>query len=484
MTLPIGNRYSTANEKIVKRTFHHSVPAFITIIFALCAIILIGNALSLYTNLQSLRNTNGWIEHSWAIKDRLKNVNVLIMDAESSLRGYYLSNDKTYLGPWQTAQQKIEPEFKAMAELLKDNPAQSKSLAELKALFDKRMQLLRQTLAAFNDGGLDQVMMLVKTAESRNTMDEIRLQVLIMEREENALLAARSDSFYQRYRIAIGVGVTINIIALLVLVLFYQLITRSFVKRLAAEREMRASNEHLEARVLARTEQLSILSRHLINVAEQEKAKLARELHDELGSNLTVLAMDISMVTEKVREIQPEVAERLQRAIITIKTTIGLKRRIIENLRPSILDTMGLAASLTEQASEFEKISNLKVNTDISEDFDTIDPSVAIALFRITQEALTNIAKYAQATQVWISLQAAGQGLRLLIADDGIGITAEALKKTKSHGVIGMRERMLLLGGDLTVTPAAKGRGTVVDAYLALNQSASEAESADSAGAG
>ncbi len=114
------------------------MPAFITIIFALCAVILAGNAISLYNNLLSLRNTNSWIEHSWDVKDRLKNVNVLIMDAESSLRGYYLSGNKTYLGPWLTAQKKIEPEFKAMAELLKDNPVQSKNLVELKALFDKK----------------------------------------------------------------------------------------------------------------------------------------------------------------------------------------------------------------------------------------------------------------------------------------------------------------------------------------------------------
>ncbi|WP_442783505.1 sensor histidine kinase [Collimonas fungivorans] len=133
---------------------------------------------------------------------------------------------------------------------------------------------------------------------------------------------------------------------------------------------------------------------------------------------------------------------------------------------------MGLAASLMEQASEFEKISSLQVNTDISDEFDKIDPSSAIALFRVAQEALTNIAKYAQATQVWISLRAADQGLRLLIADDGIGITAEALKKSKSHGVIGMRERMLLLGGNLTVTAAANGRGTVIDAYLPFNPAA------------
>jgi signal transduction histidine kinase len=453
----------------VKRILPPSLPAYITIVFALCAAILIGNAVSLYSNLQALRNTNTWIEHSWDIKDRLKNVNVLLMDAESSLRGYYLSNDKVYLGPWETAKNRIDQEFAALSTLLKDNPVQTKNLTELKTLFAKKMQLMAQGVAAFNDGGLDQIVMLAKIGEGRDSMDEIRLLVVIMDREENTLLAGRSGLFYDGYKNAIVIGVAINVIALLVLILFYRLISRNLFKRLAAEQELQSTNEQLEARVLLRTEQLSVLSRHLINVTEQEKAKLARELHDELGSNLTVLAMDISMVSDKLKHTQPELAERLLRATGVIKTTINLKRRIIENLRPSILDAMGLSASLLEHAQEFEKVSGLQVHTDISEAFDQLDSTWAIALFRIAQEAMTNVAKYAQAKQIWISLHTVDDKLCLRVIDDGIGITPEALNKPKSHGVMGMRERMLLLGGGLTVTRADTG-GTAVAAYLPLAQ--------------
>ena len=175
-----------------------------------------------------------------------------------------------------------------------------------------------------------------------------------------------------------------------------------------------------------------------MNVAEEEKGKLARELHDELGANLTVITMDIAVVADKLRQSNPELADRLQRAIGTIKETVNLKRRIIENLRPSMLDNMGLSTALREHAQEFGKITGLRVHTDICEDFDSINPSSAIALFRIAQEALTNVAKYARASHVWVSLQAKDNGLSLQIVDDGIGIAPDALNKPKSHGLSGM----------------------------------------------
>jgi len=116
-------------------------------------------------------------------------------------------------------------------------------------------------------------------------MDEIRLQVVIMTGEQNELLAARGAAFYEQYRRTALRGLGINLAALVVLVLFYEMIRRGYRLRLLAERALQETNEHLEALVNARTEQLSVLSRHLIRVAEEEKARLARELHDEMGAN-------------------------------------------------------------------------------------------------------------------------------------------------------------------------------------------------------
>lgn len=451
------------------KKFSDSLPSYITVIFALCAVILFGNTFSLYDNLKTLRSTNASIEHAWDIKDRLKYINVLIMDAESSARGYFLTGDKVYLGPVKTAKDRIESEFKALSALLASNPVQMKYLGQLQTLFTGKIRQLDQSIAAFDSGGLGKIVGQARQAKGVDSLDEIRLLVVIMEREENELLAARSELFYDGYRKAVMVGMAINGIAVLVLILFYRLIKRNFYKRLSVEQELQRTNDNLEANVLARTEQLSVLSRHLINVAEEEKAKLARELHDELGSKLTVITMDIAVVADKLTQSNPELASRLQRAISTLKETVNLKRRLIENLRPSMLDNMGLSTALQEHAQEFGKISGLRVHANICEEFDEINSASAIALFRIAQEALTNAAKYAQATQVWVSLQARGDGLSLQVVDDGIGIAPDALNKPKSHGLSGMRERILLLGGGLTVRRVMNGHsGTSVEAYLPL----------------
>jgi len=451
------------------KKFSDSLPSYITVIFALCAAILFGNAFSLYDNLKTLRSTNASIEHAWDIKDNLKYITVLIMDAESSTRGYFLTGDKVYLGPVKTAKDRIESEFKALSALLASNPAQMKYLGQLQTLFAGKIRELDQSIAAFDSGGLGKIVAQARQAKGIDSLDEIRLLVVIMEREENELLAARSELFYDGYRKAVIVGMTINGIAVLVLILFYRLIKRNFYKRLSVEQKLQRTNDNLEANVLARTEQLSVLSRHLINVAEEEKAKLARELHDELGSKLTVITMDIAVVADKLKQSNPELASRLQRAISTLKETVNLKRRLIENLRPSMLDNMGLSTALREHAQEFGKISGLRVQDNICEEFDEINSASAIALFRIAQEALTNAAKYAQATQVWVSLQGKGDGLSLQVVDDGIGIAPDALNKPKSHGLSGMRERILLLGGGLTVRQVMNGHGgTSVEAYLPL----------------
>jgi len=177
--------------------------------------------------------------------------------------------------------------------------------------------------------------------------------------------------------------------------------------------------------------------------------------------------VDVAVVADKLRQSNPELADRLQRAIGTIKETVNLKRRIVENLRPSMLDNMGLSTALREHAKEFGKITGLRVHTDICENFDSINPASAIALFRIAQEALTNVAKYAHASQVWVTLQAKGDGLSLRIVDDGVGIAPDALNKPKSHGLSGMRERILLLGGGLTIRCVMNGSGgTSVEASL------------------
>ncbi|MGB6055115.1 MAG: CHASE3 domain-containing protein [Burkholderiaceae bacterium] len=450
-----------------------AVPLYIVVLFVVCLLTLGGSALISYQNLQRLKENNDWMEHSWRVTNRLKNVNLLVMDAEASLRGYYLTGNAAYRGPWKTAESELAAEFAALDALFANNPAQQENLAQLKQLLERKMKRFEQNNLLYEERGLNALIDSVKEGEGRETLDEIRLLEVIMEKEERELLTARRNRFYENYNHSLWAGNVINAIAVLVLILFFRLIQSGFQKRHAVENALQAANEGLETTVAARTEELAVLSRHLLKVAEEEKARLARELHDELGAHLTTTSMQLSMALEKLKGDNSEATQRLvaqlEKVRQGLREAFNLKRRVIEDLRPSMIDNLGLSAAIQNHYEDTTKMAGLALDLDIAEDFPAVDPALSIALYRIAQESLTNIVKYARASTVRLTLACRDGRIRMRIADDGIGIGSEALKKTRTHGLVGMRERAHLVGGRLTVQRGADGHGTVVEVTLPLD---------------
>lgn len=443
-----------------------SLPLHKSLLCLVCVVLLVVNGVFLLRNLDDLRAANALQAQTAQVSDELQHLNLIITDAETSLRGYFLSNDEVYLGPLRGAPQQINAQFRSLGALLADNPSQAKNLAQLQALIQRKLALLHESLDVFRQGGLEDIVAIAAAPDDRAQMDEIRLQVVIMTREQNELLKSRTAGFYQQYRHAALFGVGINVAAIIVLLLFYKLIQRSFVARLDAEHALQQTNDGLEHIVAERTAQLSVLSRHLIRVSEEEKSRLARELHDEMGANLTAIGIDLATVIERLRTNEPELAEKLGRARRTLVDTVQLKRRIIENLRPSLLDNMGLSAALQSYCADYGRVTSLDCDALIDAEVDEAGPTQAIALFRITQEALNNIAKYAEARNVIVNLTREPTGWGLEITDDGIGIPQNMLTGTKSHGLLGMRERALLLGGTLVVERGVNDVGTCVRAWI------------------
>jgi signal transduction histidine kinase len=304
-------------------------------------------------------------------------------------------------------------------------------------------------------------------------MDEIRLQVVIMEQEQNETMATRSAMFYQEYQKAVLLGMSINAVAIVVLIMFYQLVRRSFANRAQVEHALQAANETLETQVEQRTEQLSVLSRHLISISEEEKVRLSRELHDEMGAFLTSISMDIAAVTQQLQKNQPELAAQLKRARGTLMEAVEMKRRIVENLRPSLLDNLGLCAAIESYCDEFSRLAQLRCDCEIAADIEADarkSGDLSIALFRIVQESLTNIRKYAKASKVIVTLSRSEVGLVLRVIDDGVGIASNTLVKPMSHGLLGMRERALLLGGTLTIRRGRNDAGTCIEVHIPLRR--------------
>ncbi|MEG2963659.1 MAG: CHASE3 domain-containing protein, partial [Janthinobacterium sp.] len=210
---------------------NHRLPLYKTILCVACALLLVLNGFSLFHNLQSLKGTNALLSQSARVADRLQYLNVLVLDAESSLRGYFISGSETYLGPSKTANTEIENEFKELQTLLAGSPTQLKNLGQLKSLIRRKMSMLQESIEVYKQGGLAEIVNISRVTDDRATMDEIRLQVVIMTREQNEALSSGSAAFYHEYQKAVLLGIGINALAILVLIMFYQLVRRSFQNR-------------------------------------------------------------------------------------------------------------------------------------------------------------------------------------------------------------------------------------------------------------
>jgi signal transduction histidine kinase len=233
-------------------------------------------------------------------------------------------------------------------------------------------------------------------------------------------------------------------------------------------REQRASgkqpsNPQLDALVEARTLELSALSTHLQELAEKEKSELARNLHDELGGLLTAAKMDVSWLQARLLA-DAELQQRLQQLGNVLDEAMDVKRRVVEELRPSLLDHFGLAVALRAYLESVSAKSGLACEVIIGGEED-IPKDIAIGLFRVVQEALTNVVRHAAARKVRLELTGDGRVYSLKLADDGSGIDLTSPDFRWTHGLAGMRHRVKALGGQLALR-SAPGQGTVLDVQV------------------
>jgi signal transduction histidine kinase len=230
-------------------------------------------------------------------------------------------------------------------------------------------------------------------------------------------------------------------------------VTRDLTERIEMENSLRESRE-----------QLRRLSAHLDKAREEERTRIAREIHDELGGTLTGLKMD---VTQLQRYVGPEGRHKLEAYAQAINEAVKTVRRIATELRPAILDDFGLLAAMEWQLREFERRSGIHCHWHCTLEAVELPGDNTTAVFRVFQESLTNIARHAQASEVRVTCTRLGSQLHLEIVDNGIGIAPQQLRGTRSLGLVGMRERVRQLGGTVDVQ-GRPGQGTTVAVTLPL----------------
>src|SRR5262249_31935607 len=220
-----------------------------------------------------------------------------------------------------------------------------------------------------------------------------------------------------------------------------------------------AERKHAEKQFKETLDQLRALAARLQSVREEERASIAREIHDELGQACTAIKMDLALIGRKISKRQTQLRDKIESSMRLVDDMIVTLRRIASDLRPRTLDDLGLAAALEWQSQEFERRTGIPCHLVLPQEPLNLDPERSTAIFRIFQESLTNVTRHSQATIVEARLEIEGDQLIFQVHDNGKGFDPEEAKAKKSLGLIGMQERAHLLNGDVRIE-GTPGSGT------------------------
>jgi signal transduction histidine kinase len=402
-------------------------------------------------------------------------------------RAYLLTGDQKFAKSYEQIVAGVEPDLERLQTVYGKSGSSVDDVRTLHVLIGKRLADLTMLIAIQKSQGPSAAIALVRTKVGADTGDAINDVLEQLRSREAREHAAAVENWSRSLTLSRWVTVAATLFNMLLVGIAARLVYVDLRRRTAQTAELRDQKLQLEREAGERNRELVELSTHLQNVAEREKASLARELHDELGGLLVGARMDISWAEQHLAKDNPDMQQRLHRVQQNLSAGVDLKRRIIEELRPTLLDNVGLFAALRWQLKVTCGNAGLKCVEVYPADEPKFNSGAAIALFRIAQEAFTNILKHSGAKSMDITLDIDEETIVMQISDDGKGIPAGRLTAIGSHGLASMRHRVRALGGRLDVrSPASGGTSLLVriPAAGALRQapepesSATEPESA------
>lgn len=425
----------------------------------------LATALVVFMNEASYRNTVtsvGDMEQAENTRGALNELMQAMLDAETGQRGYLLTGNKEYLVPYDETLKTINRQmdqlritFTPFQEQLSDFTVMSRHISRKLAEMDLSIQM--------RDAGQEDAWRFVLTTDvGKEQMDGIRTQADKLSASSVRNMALGQAQVMRTLQLS-RIGIAIMALSGLLAFYMYLLQTQALLNAgHRAQESLQRERDQLDLQVRERTANLAELATHLQNVREDERGHLARELHDELGSLLTAAKLDVARLKSRLGASQPEALERITHLTSTLNSGIALKRRIVEDLRPSSLSHLGLVASLEILAREFGERSGVPLTTDL--EHVELGGSAQLTAYRLVQESLTNIGKYAEATHIIISLHNREGFAVVEVEDNGTGFDTQSIAAT-SHGISGMRHRVEAAGGKLTVT-SAPGQGTTISAVM------------------
>jgi signal transduction histidine kinase len=432
-------------------------------IFLVALLALLLMAWNEFSYQQSNASLNQLLHRVHAI-DQTQSLLRRMTDAETGQRGFLLTGQENYLEPYQQAARDVRVIAQSMQTQYQHDPAAKQLAATLLSYSEAKLSELEASLEMHRMGRHEAWKSLLSTEIGREKMNELRrVGDALLAREAALSSAARQEVFSTLWINRMGIA-ALATLGILGAVVFWRQSRVMNDMRLHHESAIKAERDALQVQVAQRTADLTELAKHLQVSEETDKADLARKLHDELGALLTTAKLDLARLKRSLGESSVEVGQRLEHLSSTINAGIHLKRRIIENLRPSSLGNLGLLAALQIQLREFSERSELTVESDLQDI--RLSAEQEIVVYRFVQEALANIARHARASAVQVTFKQHGQEVYVGVGDNGVGLVSNPTSPG-AHGLLGMRYRLEAVNGRMNVR-SEPGSGTTLEAWLPL----------------
>ena len=393
-----------------------------------------------------------------------------MLDAETGQRGYLLTGNEAYLEPYDKAVATVQTNLDRLRNQFMTSPEDMQEFALLSRQISRKLAEMELSLRLRRKGNEDAWKFVLNTDVGKEHMEAIRTHAQELIARSDLRLSQGQQQIEQSLMLSrIGIA-TVTVIGLLAFYMYLRQAQAVQAVNLREQALLERERDRLEGLVRERTATLSELANHLQQVREEERGHLARELHDELGALLTAAKLDVARLKSKINATAPDVAERLKHLTDTLNSGIALKRRIIEDLRPSSLSNLGLTAALEILTREYAERAGIDVETSLEPV--QLPDAAQLTVYRMVQEALTNIGKYAKASKVLVSVHGYPTHVAVQVRDDGVGFDPGSVSPT-SHGLAGMRHRVEAAGGRLTLA-SRPGNGTLLSAVLPLPRAASD----------
>jgi len=386
----------------------------------------------------------------------------IVLDAETAQRGFLLTEDTRYLHNFDPSVRALEPLLDHIAagleaSKLKEDAAIAQAL---RTTTGRKLGEMQASLRLYGEVGRDAALTLLDTDLGQKAMTDLRHQLReLYDHEANRLLAARvaSEKHLRTSRILLGAAAALSLILVVTL---GAVLARDARRRELEAVELTNRNRELDRSVRQRTAMLFHLSSSLQKIAEREKAALARELHDELGGLLVATKIDVSWLRRRADDGSESSKLRWERVLRCMDEGLTLKRRIIESLRPTLLDNVGLIAAFRWLVDESLRRAGIACEEQYPESIPELSADARIAIFRVVQECLMNVTKHAKAKSVLLLVTANDKEMSVTVRDDGIGMDEERIDTPQSHGLLGMRHRIESLDGKISIRSLGPGVGT------------------------